>query len=111
MASTNKRTLIGGSSISASVTTPSTGIQDVFTEFCGFLKSENSAGVSIAVKIQHSPNLVDWFDLVTFTAVAGDTVEKIDVSEIVFPNIRADVAHTSGSCDLTVELYHRQTRS
>jgi len=71
-------------------------------DFVAMLKVSNYASGSIAGKIQHSPDGLTWFDLVSFTGLSGDGVEIQPITGPVLSNVRADL--TAGEGDVICEL-------
>lgn len=113
MASNHGKVLFNAESISATVNSEPQELQAGDVNFIAFLKIENNSGANVATKIQHSPNGVDWFDLVSFVATGGNTTEKINIdntTDHVFEHVRAVATHTAGSADFTIILHYDRWR-
>ena len=111
MASVGKRVLDSARVVNATVSSDAIALENPFFEFVAYLKAEATAGgTSIAVSIEHSPNGVDWFTVGSFTAVAGNGVQELQITKWMFPQVRAHYVRTSGNSTLTCELYFRSQR-
>ena len=79
-------------------------------DFKAFIKVTDSSSPVFTMKIQHSPNGVDWEDLATFSATSADGIESIDLDNTtthVFEHVRAITsAYTSGSATVLIQLFH-----
>lgn len=66
------------------------------------------AGTSLVVKIQHSADNTNWFDLATFAAKTATGSELINVTVAVLPYLRSVHTFTGGTttCTSTVDLWH-----
>lgn len=111
MASTHCRELITSQNIAATPTEPLPKKLNLAldTNFIGFIKASNSSSANIVVKIEHSPNGEDWFDLITFTTITADVIEAITLdrtTDHVFEYVRADVEVSSGSADIICNLHY-----
>lgn len=95
-----------GAKSGATVTGSAVTLSGYETDFIGSLKVSAIGATSLAAKIQHSPNGLDWFDLVTFTSATGVTAEIKPVTEgtYVLPYLRATLGHTGGTLGSTVSV-------
>jgi len=109
MASTQKNILENGTTIVATGVGTKQSTKDRSDKFIGFLKATNvNAATTLDVKIQHSPNGTDWFDLATFAQLVGvNGQEAIQITVSVFPNLRGDytLVGATQSADILLELY------
>lgn len=111
MASTAKRTLQAATALTASVTSDKQSLEPGSSKFLGWLDiSACDAGTTVTAKIQHSPDGVNWVDLVAFAVPAAGVLAKeakAPTADIVFPNIRSSVVIAGGLVTATakVELY------
>ena len=60
----------------------------------GFISAMSLASGSVTVKIQHSTNDSSWSDLVSFTAITGQTAERISVTGTVNRYLRISTSGT-----------------
>lgn len=92
MATTSRLKLID-ESLTDDLTSTSKSLSQEHKNFLGFIKTTaTNAATTVNGKIQHSPNGTDWFDVVSFTAIAGtNTSEVKTISGSLFANIRAVV--------------------
>lgn len=102
MASIEKRELL-----SADVSGGATGSTfelDKENNFIGFLKVSAYTSGTIDVRIQHSPNNSDWFDLVNFSDLVATGSEAVNITSNVFKYVRA-VELGSGVGTVLCELH------
>jgi len=104
MASNGREVLHKEIGLSAAVTGGSKSLPASSTSFAGILDVRNSAGSGYTVKIQHSPNGINWFDLGTFVKVAGDGAEILSLSEPIMTQVRTDISGVAGTCDIIVDI-------
>lgn len=105
MASIANKTFHSAENIASNISSDSKFIFQNTSDFIGFLKVENYVAGTYTVKIQHSPNKVDWFDLVSFVAVSSNGVQSVSTTDPVYPHVRSDVAVVGGDADITVQLW------
>lgn len=74
---------------------------------CSLVVSNYSAG-TVNSKVQHSPNGVDWVDLVTFTGLVADGVDLQVPSIPVLGFVRAIT--TSGTADVKIDLNYSESK-
>lgn len=112
MASVGKIVLDDARTVTATASSDAKNVENPFNEFVAFLKAENTAGgTSIAVSIEHSPNGVDWLSVGSFASpVTANGSQELQITKNLFPRVRARYVFTSGSSDLTCELYYRLQR-
>ena len=109
MASTQGKVLFNAESLSATTTSEPKITMAKDVNHIAYLKIENNASANFAIKIQHSPDNVNYFDLVTFVATGGNTTEKINIdntTDHVFEHVRAVATRTAGSADFTIILHY-----
>lgn len=80
-------------------------------EFVGYMKVSNISGTlpSFTGKIQHSPDGVEWFDLVIFASKTTNSSEVASISVNVLPKVRgiiSDVGGTGPSATVQIDLFH-----
>ena len=108
-----------GKTLASAVDTDATGVlKDVHdclqakdVNFIGILLIENASSLTgLVVKIQHSPDNVNWEDLITFGTKTANGFESVQIDNTnvhVFQFVRANVtAITGGSADVTCNLHH-----
>jgi len=91
--------------VTATATSDVKTLDGVGGSFVGFIKvSGYSAGTFTGI-IEHSPNGLDWFTLITFTAaIAANSSEiKFPANDICLTHIRAKVT-AAAAPDATVEI-------
>ena len=81
------------------------------TNFVGSILIESASSlVGLVVKIQHSPDNVNYEDLITFATKTADGFESVQIDNTnihLFQYVRANVtAITGGSANVTVILHH-----
>ena len=109
MASEHGKTLFKEENLAATTTSGVVEVRSKDVNFVAFLKLENNSSANFAIKIEHSPNGVDWFTLLTFVATGGNTTEKINLDNTtnhVMGLVRAVATRTAGSADFTIVLLH-----
>lgn len=109
MASNHGKVLFNAQATAATTTSDSQELLTKDVNFIAFLKIENESSANYALKIEHSPNGVDYFTLVTFVATGGNTTEKINLDNTtnhVFEHVRAVATRTGGSADFTIILLY-----
>jgi hypothetical protein len=109
MASVSKIQLLNGSTVTATAAGASKTLEMYQTNFIAQLKLAGRTQGTYNVKLQHSPDGVTWFDLVSFTEVAAgataDEVKQIAPSTTsVLPHIRAYTTVTVAVGDAEVEV-------
>lgn len=104
MASINKTELVNAS-LTADTTTSAKGVQHPSKNFIAWLLVANNAAATVNASIEHSPDGQNWVGLATFAAQAGNGFEAIQVTDSVFPNLRAVVTLGGGAADVKVELH------
>ena len=104
MASTSKIVLLN-ESVTTDVTSDAVSLDCYSSGFVGFIKvSDRSAGTFTGT-IEHSPNGIDWFTYITFTAaIATNTSEiKFPTNDLCLTHIRAKLT-TAAAPDANVEI-------
>jgi hypothetical protein len=97
--------------ITASKDGGSVSLQQSQVDFVGHLKiSSYSAGTFVG-KIQHSPDLVDWFDLVTFSSLTENAIELKFPTTPLLGHVRASIAASSTpDARIKIELHYRTSK-
>jgi len=70
-----------------------------------------NGATTVTAKVQHSPDGVNWFDLVSFGALAGvDGNEVVNIAVGVLPQLRANVVLAGGTqiATVKVEVFFRE---
>ena len=102
----NKATLLNATT-TATASGSAVKLSDDMEGFAAVIKASSTGGTSptFDMKIQHSHNGTDWFDLTTFTQITADTTEYKAIASEVLEYIRYDltVGGTTPTSDL--ELY------
>lgn len=109
MASNHGKVLFNAQTLAATTTSEPQELLTKDANFIAFLKIENNASANFALVIEHSPNGVDWFTLITFVATGGNTTEciKLDnTTDHVFEHIRSSATRTAGTADFTIILHY-----
>lgn len=114
MASTMARELLAPTAITGSVTGEAIEILSKDVNFVGHIVATGASSPNIAAKIQHSHDKLNWFDLLSFTAITANTAEIVQVDNTdthVLRFVRAVLTHSSGSANVNVDLcYDRLTK-
>lgn len=115
MSSAAKIVLLSSQVVTVTTSGDPVSLSQTSQRFIGFLKNSAVASGNYTVKIQHSPNKIDWFDLVSFTAVNAPAVagaEQKQVTDNVFVYVRATVTVAAGVGDgtLLVELHFQESK-
>jgi hypothetical protein len=109
MASTQKQNLVSKTAANADLTGSVSILPPKAGALIGVIKVSNiHAATTVSGKIQHSPDGTAWFDLLSFTAIAGAAgSEAKAVSSPVFERVRAvaTVAGATQLADVTIDLY------
>lgn len=110
MACVNKKVLFDGSTIATTTIGNAVSLEVYQKSFVAYLKVSGRTAGTYAVKIQHSPDGVNWFDNGAFASASTNTSEIIALTlgDLLLPNVRAVATVTSGPGDaeVLVELYY-----
>ena len=74
------------------------------SQFQGVLKVENGVGATVTARIEHSPDRVNWFTVLTLTQ-AGNGVDIDSSVQLWFPNVRTDIDVAGAAADVTCQLW------
>ena len=116
MASTHVKTFYAAEALTAASSNSSgTNPHQVLAKdgcFIGFFKAASvDAATTVSAKIQHSPNNVEWYDLITFTDLVGASGDQhISVNSVtthVFQHIRGvvELAGATLAATCTIQLF------
>ena len=109
MASTNKLSLVSQPALAANYTSAAQSLQPRSIDLIGVINCLNvDAATTVDAKVQHSPDNIIWFDLITFTSVVGVASNELkNVSVPVLTYVRAVVtlSGTTKLADVYVDLY------
>ena len=113
MASSAKQTLMDSQALTAASNSGTSFSLSARSDFhVAFFKATAvNAATTVTAKIQHSPNGVDWFDLVSFAALAGVAgSEVVQITVGILPQVRASVtlAGVTKAATVLIEIYHRE---
>lgn len=103
----SNKQIVHNGALTQNTGTKSTGVQapGATPPFMAFLNlSAIGGGTSLVVKLQHSPDGVNWIDLVTFAAKTAVGVEAVAITGPVFPNLRVFPTFTGGTLTGTAEV-------
>lgn len=105
MASINRRLIYSGSltenlSGSAAVSIDNGDVDPILF----IAASDVGAATSLVVKVQHSPDNLNWFDLVSFTALTAAGSELKFPTTAVLGLLRITAAFTGGATTSTLEV-------
>lgn len=117
MASTYKLPILS-EALTASKTSDSVSLGPDSINFIAYLKvTANNGSTTVASKLEHSPDKINWFPLCTFTNIVNTTGSEI-VYQLapnfqvpsVLPNIRAVVTLTGVSATVDISLWYDPRR-
>lgn len=109
MSCTSKHVLIN-QAVVTDITTEKISLSARARNMIGFLKISNYVSGTFTVKIQHSPNGTDWFDLIVFglPKVANGIFEDFPIKDAYFFScfqyVRATLDDGGVASDATVQL-------
>jgi len=113
MASVSKLRLVG-ENVADTANSVSQSLERGAVRFIGWLKVANWVAGTYTIKLQHSPNGIDWYDITggAFAAKGANGSEVLQITENLFANVRANmtVAAGPGDADIIVDLYYDKDR-
>ena len=113
MASAANRTLVN-SALTASATSEKQNLTQHARDFIAWIEASAVNGATtVAAKIQHSPDGLNWKDLASFTNLVGVAgTEAVQVTVNVFQYIRSVVTLSGGTqvATVKVQLWHREDK-
>jgi len=116
MASAYKVVLNESAVVAASANTTAKSLTSRLDSFVGFFKLSGRTAGDYTVKIQHSPNGSDWFDVVSFTAppsADGQNFSELkQITTNILGQVRANLVVANGPGDGTVlvELWYDEKK-
>jgi len=104
MASTSKIVLLN-QAITATVTSEAKTLDVMSSGFVGFIKITNRTSGTFTGIVEHSPNGVDWFTFISFTAALNSNTSEIKfpANDYCLTYVRASVT-AAAAPDATVEI-------
>lgn len=112
MASVNKLPLWSGA-VSGDTNQDGVSLEGLQVDFVGLLSiSAIGAGTTLTVKIQVSPDNVNWIDWITFTGATATGSEVIRATTFGMTYARAKFSFVAGTktCTASVDLYYDKRR-
>lgn len=117
MASTYKLPILS-EALTASKTSDSVSLGPDSINFIGYLKvTANNGATTVAAKLEHSPDKINWFPLCTFTNIVNTTGSEVIYQgatgfqvACVLPNVRAVVTLTGISATVDLSLWYDPRR-
>jgi hypothetical protein len=84
------------------------------TKFIGVIKTTaQNAATTVTAKIQHSPDGINWTDLISFTAINATSgyEAKAPTADIVLPFVRAFAAVTGATklASIQIDLHYMES--
>jgi hypothetical protein len=105
MASVGSHVFYNAESLNANATSEAKNTEMGQLDFIAMLKLANTAGATVAGDIEHSPDGINWLVLDSFTGLAADGVELVEITGFVLPRVRANLTVSGGSADVTCALW------
>jgi hypothetical protein len=106
MASSAPLRLLKESALDSDKTGAAASLPPQSNSHVGVLIVNNQAGANIDVKIQHSPDGINWIDKASFATATANGVEVIAIADPLLGSVRAVATVNAGQADIICDIRH-----